>query len=105
MHTSGSLGIAGGVHAPQRVFWVSFGTRYEIVFHNVLAGEVVLRDPSRMRCLGRRPPGIREIEFRAQVRSQVELGNEVPNCAKWRVKFRLLLAGMVVLVGGPSQVR
>ena len=41
VHTSGSLGIAGGMHTPQRVS----GSRYEIVFRNVIAGEVVLRAP------------------------------------------------------------
>jgi len=48
VHTSGPLGIAGGMHTPQRVS----GARYEIAFRNASGGEVVLRDPCWMRRFG-----------------------------------------------------
>ena len=68
VHTSGSLGIAGGVHTPQRVSW----SRYEIVFRNALEAKLYFTTHAGCADLGD-DPGLCEIEFRAQVRSQVQL--------------------------------
>ena len=47
--------------------------RYEIVFRNAIAREVVLRDPAPHTLIQSPDRDVREIQFGSQVRSQVQL--------------------------------
>ena len=51
--------------------------RYEIAFRNAIALEIIFpSSPLRSPCARGRHCGVCEIQFRGQVRSQVQLGNE-----------------------------